>query len=190
MSKRFLTANWHHVCLVTYACPQHLLLPHCPPGTALELHDGNAHVSLVAFDFLQTRVFRIGWPGFRNFPEINLRFYVTHDQASITVTHRLFRADTDNTLHIVADPTPHLPAPNTIDHHFKEHQWGFGTNRSGNRVLYEVRHPHWQVFPVRSFSLDWNWEQVYGPKWAFLQQREPVSVMLAAGSGVEVFRPG
>ena len=230
MPKRFLTANWSHVCLLTYACPQHLLLPHCPPDTALELRDGNAHVSLVAFDFLQTRVFGIGWPGFRNCPEINLRFYVTHgdrrgvvfvreyvpsplvawlarrlynepylaadmtsevtrDQANLTVTHRLSLAGTNNTLRVTADPTARLPAPDTLEHHFKEHQWGFGTSRSGNQVLYEVRHPHWQVFPVESFDLDWNWGQVYGPDWAFLQQQEPLSVILAAGSGVEVFKP-
>jgi uncharacterized protein len=33
-------------------------------------------VSLVFFDFLDTRVLGIPWPGFRNFSEINLRFYV------------------------------------------------------------------------------------------------------------------
>lgn len=65
------------MCLLTYACPKALLEPRCPPGTELELLDGKAHVSLVAFDFLRTRVWGIGWPGFRNFPEINLRFYVT-----------------------------------------------------------------------------------------------------------------
>ena len=32
-------------------------------------------MSLVGFQFLDTRVLGIGWPGFRNFPEWNLRFY-------------------------------------------------------------------------------------------------------------------
>jgi uncharacterized protein YqjF (DUF2071 family) len=30
----------------------------------------------VAFEFLDTRVFGVGWPGYRNFAELNLRFYV------------------------------------------------------------------------------------------------------------------
>jgi uncharacterized protein YqjF (DUF2071 family) len=42
----------------------------------LDLLDGRPHVSLVAFDFLDTRVLGISWPGYRDFPEINLRFYV------------------------------------------------------------------------------------------------------------------
>jgi hypothetical protein len=37
-----------------------------------------AFVSMVMFDFLQTRVQGVRWPGCVNFPEINLRFYVRH----------------------------------------------------------------------------------------------------------------
>lgn len=228
MPHRFLAADWHHVCLFTYACPEELLLPHCPPGTELELFEGRPHVSLVAFDFLRTRVLGIPWPGFRNFPEINLRFYVTaegrrgvvfireyvpsrlvawlarglynepylatrmtsevlHDSDAISVTHTLERAGAQNTLHLVAHPDPHLPNPDSTEHHFKEHQWGFGTTRAGKQVVYEVRHPHWAVFPISSFTLDWNWGEVYGPEWAFLASEEPVSVVLAEGSPIEVF---
>ena len=42
----------------------------------LDRYDGSPYVSLVAFDFLETRVGGIPWPGFTSFPEINLRFYV------------------------------------------------------------------------------------------------------------------
>ena len=228
VATRFLTADWRHVCLLTYACPQEFLLPHCPPGTELELFDGEAHVSLVAFDFLRTRVLGVGWPGFRNFPEINLRFYVTCGErrgvvfvreyvpsrfvawlarrlynepylsaemtsevaareSELSVTHQLRSAGSDNHLCIVAGRESRMPVVGSIEHHFKEHQWGFGTNRNGEQAIYEVRHPHWEVFPVRSFDLNWNWGDVYGREWGFLQERDPVSVVLARGSGVEVF---
>lgn len=231
MPSRFLTADWRHVCLLTYACPKRLLEPRCPPGTELDLFEGQAHVSLVAFDFLRTRVLGIGWPGFRNFPEINLRFYVTAGerrgvvfireyvpnrfvawlarrlynepykatpmtsgvvvgQSELSVTHHLRVGDSNNHLSLIAGRTPYLPAIESPEHHFKEHQWGFGADRAGNQVIYEVRHPHWHVFPVRSFRLSWNWEDVYGSEWAFLQEREPVSVILAAGSSIEVFWRG
>src|SRR3954469_20731239 len=71
----FLTARWSNLCLLTYAVPPALLEPRLPPGLDLDLRDGQAFVSLVAFDFLDTRVLGVPWPGFRNFPEINLRFY-------------------------------------------------------------------------------------------------------------------
>src|SRR3954447_13320947 len=72
----FLTAEWRHLCLITYAVEPQRLVRYLPPGLELDTLNGEAFVSLVAFDFLNTRVLGIPWPGYRNFPEINLRFYV------------------------------------------------------------------------------------------------------------------
>lgn len=74
----FLTARWSNLGLVNYAVDPALLAPDLPPGCELDLRDGRAFVSLVLFDFLDTRVKGIRWPGYVNFPEINLRFYVRH----------------------------------------------------------------------------------------------------------------
>jgi hypothetical protein len=78
MPRPFLTAKWHNLFLATYAVPPSLLEPRLPSGLTLDLRDGDAFVSLVAFEFLDTRVLGIGWPGYRNFAELNLRFYVKH----------------------------------------------------------------------------------------------------------------
>jgi uncharacterized protein YqjF (DUF2071 family) len=72
----FLTARWSNLCLFTYSAPAALLAPRLPPGLELDTREGQAFVSLVAFDFLDTRVLGIPWPGYRNFAELNLRFYV------------------------------------------------------------------------------------------------------------------
>lgn len=77
MGKRsFLEAEWRNLLLVTWKVPDALLLPHLPPGVELDRYEGSALVSLVAFDFLNTRVFGVKWPGYTNFPELNLRFYI------------------------------------------------------------------------------------------------------------------
>jgi uncharacterized protein len=76
MAIPFLTAWWSNLFLATYAVPPEVLERRLPRGLALDMRDGHAFVSLVAFDFLNTRVLRVPWPGYRNFPEINLRFYV------------------------------------------------------------------------------------------------------------------
>ncbi len=76
MSKPFLTAQWTHLFLATYAVPPELLRSRLPPGLDLDLREGQAFVSLVAFQFADTRVFGVSWPGYRNFAELNLRSYV------------------------------------------------------------------------------------------------------------------
>ena len=74
----FLSAAWSNLFLVTYAVPSAELKPHLAPGLELDCLDGQAFVSLVAFQFVDTRVLGISWPGYRNFAELNLRFYVRH----------------------------------------------------------------------------------------------------------------
>lgn len=81
MNRRpFLTAQWRHLGLITYAIDPALLKEETPPECSLDLRDGAAFVSFVMFDFLETRVKGIRWPGYVNFPEINLRFYVRHGE--------------------------------------------------------------------------------------------------------------
>jgi len=80
----FLTARWSNLCLFTYAVPAALLETRLPPGLELDTREGQAFVSLVAFDFLDTRVLGVPWPGYRNFAELNLRFYVRRRGAGDT----------------------------------------------------------------------------------------------------------
>ncbi|MBX3404033.1 MAG: DUF2071 domain-containing protein [Phycisphaeraceae bacterium] len=88
MMRPFLTARWRSLAIVTYAVDPARLTPFLPRGKGFTLdtrddladrggpRGESAMVSLVAFEFLDTRVFGIRWPTLVNFPEINLRFYV------------------------------------------------------------------------------------------------------------------
>jgi len=226
--REFLRARWSNLALLTYDVDPALLAEATPPECELDLRDNRAFVSLVAFDFLDTRVMGLGWPGHRNFPEINLRFYVHHrgergvcfikefvprrviaamarlfynepyrvarmnsaviDSADvIIVEHRLTVAGVSNTLRIVANKPATRPNEMSLEHFFKEHEWGFGKNRRGQLLRYSVRHPIWDVYPIQSYELKWDWGSVYGPEWAFLHDRAPISVTLAAGSQVSVY---
>ena len=78
MARPFLTAQWRDVAGVTYACDEERLTPYLPPGATVDRLDGAPRVSLVAFEFLRTRVLGLPIPGCVRFPEINLRFYVRH----------------------------------------------------------------------------------------------------------------
>jgi len=77
--RRFLSAEWRHLVMASFEVPARLLSPRVPPGTRLDLWQGKAFVSVVAFQFLNTKVLGVAIPGHRNFEEINLRFYVARD---------------------------------------------------------------------------------------------------------------
>lgn len=225
----FLSARWSNLVLINYAVDDAVLEPHLPRGLELDRREGRAFLSLVAFDFLETRVLGVPWPGHRNFSEINLRFYVRHGErrgvvfvrefvplpvvstmarciynepyatarmrssvrrrkGKLRVAHSLSLrgAAGPQRLRVLAADRPTMAPTDSWEHFFKEHQWGFGRDRRGGTLCYEVNHPHWRTYPVLDLRLNWDWAATYGEKWRFLNDAEPHSVTLAEGSAVTV----
>lgn len=73
---RFLTARWLRLAMINYEVDPDFLRPRAPRGTEVDLWNGRCFVSMVGFQFLDTRVLGIAVPFHRNFVEVNLRFYV------------------------------------------------------------------------------------------------------------------
>jgi uncharacterized protein YqjF (DUF2071 family) len=225
---KFLTARWSNVLLVTYAAPRDLLTPLLPTGLELDLRDGQCFVSLVAFDFLDTKVLGVSWPGFRNFPELNLRFYVRQgerrgvvfvreyvprrlvawmarafynepyrtasmsshviDEADrLTFELRIVCGGRDHFLRAIGEKPATRPGPDTVEHFFKEHEWGFNRSLRGRTMRYRVEHPVWDVYRVQDNGVDVDWGLLYGPQWKIMQGASPYAVVLAVGSRVAVY---
>jgi uncharacterized protein len=62
--------------MLNYQIDPALLSRHVPPGTELDSWNGKTFVSMVGFLFQKTSVLGIPALGYRNFEEVNLRFYV------------------------------------------------------------------------------------------------------------------
>ncbi len=77
-SGNFLSAHWEYLAMFNYTVDKEMLLPYLPPFTELDLFEGKALVSVVGFMFNNTRVMGIKWPGFVNFEEVNLRYYIKY----------------------------------------------------------------------------------------------------------------
>ena len=73
---RFLTARWLRLAMINYEVDAEVLRARVPRGTEIDTWDGRSFVSVVGFQFLNTRVHGIAVPFHRNFVEVNLRFYV------------------------------------------------------------------------------------------------------------------
>jgi uncharacterized protein YqjF (DUF2071 family) len=72
-----LTARWVRLAMLNYEVDPAILEPRVPQGTKLASWGGRCFVSMVGFRFVDTRLFgRFTIPFHRDFPEVNLRFYV------------------------------------------------------------------------------------------------------------------
>ncbi len=77
-SKIFLSAKWEYLAMFNYEVDAAILKPHLPPFTEIDFYNGKAIVSIVGFLFNNTKVMGIKWPGFVNFEEVNLRYYIKY----------------------------------------------------------------------------------------------------------------
>lgn len=229
MARAFLTAQWRDLIIASYAVDPGMLTPRLPPGLELDLFEGRAVCSLVGFRFLDTRVLGVRWPGYTDFPEINLRFYVRerggaergvvfvrelvrsrfvaavargfynepyhrariserveHGTGSVDVEYGFAFGGGVGRMSVRADAAESVPAEDSPEHWFKEHQWGYGVTRGGRTLRYEVRHPVWACRAVRSWEIAVDWAKVYGPAWGVMGSAEPVGVVLASGSAISV----
>jgi hypothetical protein len=53
---------------------------------------------------------------------------------------------------------------------------------------YQVEHPSWNVYPVNDYTVDCDFGKRYGPSFSILKDQQPVSVFLAEGSEINVYR--
>jgi uncharacterized protein len=226
-NKIFLTARWENLILVTFKIKPEMLEPYLPRGLEPDTIDGNAFVSLVAFDFHDTKVKDIKIPFHVNFPEINLRAYVknkdkrgvifirefvpkffislvantiynekyksavmesrTEINGSLLLSHTIKHKGKEHSVNLEADNKPYIPPVDSTEHFFKEHEWGFGTNRRGKALMYRVEHPFWEVYPIIKFDYNIDFGVLYGTKWESLNNESPYNITLAKGSQIKVF---
>lgn len=71
-----MTAEWINLLMLNYAVDASLLRAYVPAGTELDQFEGKTYVSLIGFEFNNTRIGGIPVPFHRSFEEVNLRFYV------------------------------------------------------------------------------------------------------------------
>ena len=69
-----------------------------------------------------------------------------------------------------------------------EHFWGYNRQRDGSTLEYQVEHPRWRYYDVSEASLQCEVGGLYGSQYQASMSRTPVSVFLAEGSAIRVYR--
>lgn len=82
-----------------------------------------------------------------------------------------------------------MPGADSVEHFFKEHEWGFGRDGDGGLVVYRVHHPQWAVYPtsLERLELSVDFAELYGEPWGALDRIAPHHVAFAVGSEIAVY---
>ncbi len=83
MNRTFLEAEWRKLAMANYAIDEAVLKPYLPRHTELDTWNNTCYVSLVGFMFLETKVKGFRIPFHVDFEEVNLRFYVRHNDGGV-----------------------------------------------------------------------------------------------------------
>jgi len=81
--KPFLTGKWKNLAMLNYLVEPSILTKHLPKGAEIDTWNGDCYISIVGFMFLGTRVKGLSMPFYRDFEEVNLRFYVRFKEHGI-----------------------------------------------------------------------------------------------------------
>ncbi|MCX6318284.1 MAG: DUF2071 domain-containing protein [Bacteroidetes bacterium] len=68
-----------------------------------------------------------------------------------------------------------------------EHFWGYAKAGANRTNEYQVGHPRWNIYPVKSYTVACDFSALYGNAFSVLQQQKPASVFLAEGSAIAIY---
>jgi uncharacterized protein len=91
-----------------------------------------------------------------------------------------------NTLQATTEKIAVPMLPGSEEEFIAEHYWGYSRYTAQTTFEYGVEHPKWQVYPVKKYVIDCDFKALYGNEFSFLQNIEPSSVFVAAGSPIAV----
>ena len=163
----FLTAEWKNLVMMNYMVDPGLLRKLLPAGTELDLFQEQAYVSLIGFEFNQTRVHGVAIPFHSNFEEVNLRFYVKRFTRRGVVFIREFvpkRAIAAAARFLYGEKYLRVPMAHSIridpgrDSAEVEYSWGSGASRCFLRI--ETQEP--SFLPVEGSLSQFITEHYWG----------------------------
>ena len=92
-----------------------------------------------------------------------------------------------HSLEVTAHPRPQPVLPGSVEDFITEHYWGFTRRSRGATSQYQVEHPRWETYPIRSHDIHVDFAALYGPVFAHLNHQQPAGILLAEGSPVAVY---
>jgi len=91
-----------------------------------------------------------------------------------------------NSLKVNADNNKKAIIEDSEEEFITEHYWGYTKITGSKTSEYQVEHPKWDIYPIISFTIDVDFNDIYGHEFDFLNTEKPKSVFLAEGSEIKV----
>lgn len=116
------------------------------------------------------------------------RWRMSHFHDALHVRYSWERGACRNSMSVESGTNLGVPEAGSHEEFIIEHYWGYTRRGLGRTDEYKVEHPKWELFEAGSPHIDVDFGCTYGSEFAFLNEQEPYSVVLARGSEVSVHK--
>ena len=93
-----------------------------------------------------------------------------------------------NAIEAIVEKPAQPMIPGSAEEFIAEHYWGYSKYNSTTTFEYNVQHPAWKTFPLKSYVIDCDFIAMYGAAFSELMNAKPNSVFVAAGSDISVLK--
>ena len=104
------------------------------------------------------------------------------------IAYRWTRGDLKNSIAVETGENRGVPADGSHENFIIEHYWGYTKRGANHTDEYKVEHPKWELFDVGTAEIKVDFGKTYGEKFAFLNNTQPKSILLAKGSKIGVYK--
>ena len=91
-----------------------------------------------------------------------------------------------NSICVEASKKPEIMQNGTLEQFIFEHYYGYTKIEENITEEYKLQHPSWKINNVINYTIDCNFEDMYGKAFAVLNYTKPKAVFMAEGSSVKV----
>ncbi len=89
-------------------------------------------------------------------------------------------------MEVIAENNSTKIVANSEEAFITEHYWGYTKLNNTTTSEFGVEHPSWETYKIKNYTINADFQDLYGDDFAFLNQEKPLSVLLAEGSKIEV----
>jgi uncharacterized protein len=91
-----------------------------------------------------------------------------------------------NSIKVNATLTKEQMQKNSFEEYIFEHYFGYTKINEENTEEYTISHPSWAINKIKNYTINCDFEAMYGKQFADLTNANPDSIFIAEGSGVSV----
>ena len=121
-----------------------------------------------------------------HYETMKMRHARTADAVSKTFQYEWLKNGKWNSMVVKTEKIPIDSAVGSEAEFITEHYFGYTKYSNNKSIEYEVTHPKWQELQILDYTVDVDFESIYGKDFSFLQNLDPASAFLALGSKITI----